>query len=95
MHASWYPHHCRASCATSRASPRCSATSSPTPSSITTSRSESSRSASSSGMSAPHGFAQNVFYVRDNGIGIDAMFHEEIFRIFKRLNVEKDDQKAR
>ncbi|KUP92958.1 sensor histidine kinase [Tritonibacter horizontis] len=27
-----------------------------------------------------------VFYVRDNGIGIDPEFHSEIFRMFKRLN---------
>jgi PAS domain S-box-containing protein len=27
----------------------------------------------------------NVFYVRDNGVGIDPAFHQEIFRIFKRL----------
>ena len=29
---------------------------------------------------------QNVFYVRDNGIGIDAEFHDDVFRMFKRLN---------
>jgi PAS domain S-box-containing protein len=28
---------------------------------------------------------ENVFYVKDNGCGIDPEFHEEIFRIFKRL----------
>jgi light-regulated signal transduction histidine kinase (bacteriophytochrome) len=28
-------------------------------------------------------------YVRDNGIGIAPEFHEEVFRIFKRLNSEK------
>jgi light-regulated signal transduction histidine kinase (bacteriophytochrome) len=28
----------------------------------------------------------NVFYVRDNGVGIEAEFYDEIFRIFKRLN---------
>jgi two-component system sensor kinase FixL len=27
----------------------------------------------------------NVFYVKDNGVGIDPAFHQEIFRIFKRL----------
>jgi signal transduction histidine kinase len=29
---------------------------------------------------------QNVFYVRDNGIGIDPEFQDEVFRMFKRLN---------
>ena len=30
----------------------------------------------------------NVFLVRDNGIGIEEMFYEDIFRLFKRLNAE-------
>jgi len=30
-----------------------------------------------------------IFYVKDNGIGIDAKFHQDIFRIFKRLNSVK------
>jgi light-regulated signal transduction histidine kinase (bacteriophytochrome) len=30
-----------------------------------------------------------VFHVRDNGIGIDDAFKDEVFRIFKRLNAEK------
>ena len=30
-----------------------------------------------------------VFYVKDNGIGIEEEFHEEVFRIFKRLHSEK------
>ena len=33
---------------------------------------------------------RNVFYVRDNGIGIDPSFHQEIFRIFKRLQNSSD-----
>lgn len=32
----------------------------------------------------------NVFYVRDNGIGIDPRFSTEVFRIFKRLNQEDE-----
>jgi light-regulated signal transduction histidine kinase (bacteriophytochrome) len=35
-----------------------------------------------------------VFYVKDDGIGIAEEFHEEIFRIFKRLNTEDDDKKG-
>lgn len=35
----------------------------------------------------PDGFV--TLYVRDNGIGIAPEFHEEVFRIFKRLNSEK------
>jgi PAS domain S-box-containing protein len=31
-----------------------------------------------------------VFYVKDNGIGIDPEFHEVVFRIFKRLHGEKE-----
>ena len=33
---------------------------------------------------------ENVFYVQDNGIGIDKKNHEKVFRIFTRLNREKD-----
>lgn len=32
---------------------------------------------------------RNVFFVKDNGIGIDAAFHDSIFGMFKRLNGEK------
>ncbi len=35
-----------------------------------------------------------TFYVKDNGIGIDKIFHEEIFRIFKRLNEEDEEKKG-
>jgi signal transduction histidine kinase len=37
---------------------------------------------------------RNVFYVRDNGVGIDPEFHEQIFRIFKRLQNTADGQQA-
>ncbi|MEM7041676.1 MAG: ATP-binding protein [Pseudomonadota bacterium] len=33
--------------------------------------------------------ANPVFHVRDNGIGIDDAFRDDVFRIFKRLNSEK------
>ena len=33
---------------------------------------------------------RDVFYVKDNGIGIDPEFHQEIFRIFKRLQNATD-----
>jgi signal transduction histidine kinase len=36
-------------------------------------------------VSTKEGPERNVFYVKDNGIGIDPEFHQEIFRIFKRL----------
>jgi signal transduction histidine kinase len=37
---------------------------------------------------------KSVFYVRDNGVGIDAEFHQEIFRIFKRLQNASDGQET-
>jgi PAS domain S-box-containing protein len=37
---------------------------------------------------------QEVFYVKDNGVGIEQEFYEEIFRIFKRLNQEDDSKKG-
>jgi signal transduction histidine kinase len=40
------------------------------------------------------GAEKNVFYVRDNGVGIDPEFHQEIFRIFKRLQNTMDGQEA-
>jgi signal transduction histidine kinase len=33
---------------------------------------------------------KNVFYVRDNGVGIEPEFHQVIFRIFKRLQNTSD-----
>ncbi|MCE2510022.1 MAG: PAS domain S-box protein [Alphaproteobacteria bacterium] len=41
------------------------------------------------GQPAPDGGQADVFYVRDNGIGIAAEFHDTVFTIFKRLNSEK------
>jgi signal transduction histidine kinase len=37
---------------------------------------------------------RNVFYVSDNGVGIDPEFHQEIFRIFKRLQSTPEGQEA-
>jgi two-component system sensor kinase FixL len=37
---------------------------------------------------------RRVFYVKDNGIGVSEEFHEDIFRLFKRLNAEDDDKKG-
>ncbi len=31
-----------------------------------------------------------IFYVKDNGIGIDPRFHQDVFRIFKRLHNESE-----
>ena len=36
------------------------------------------------------GAERNVFYVRDNGVGIDREFYREIFRIFKQLQNASD-----
>jgi signal transduction histidine kinase len=39
----------------------------------------------------PNGvLAHNVLYVKDDGRGIDREFHAEIFRIFKRLQSNKE-----
>jgi PAS domain S-box-containing protein len=38
--------------------------------------------------------ARNVLYVKDNGRGIDREFHQEIFRIFKRLQGGKDAEEG-
>jgi signal transduction histidine kinase len=40
------------------------------------------------------GLERNVFYVKDNGLGIDPEFHEEIFHIFRRLQNTPDGQEA-
>lgn len=45
-------------------------------------------------METNRGIEKNVFYVKDNGVGIEEEFYEEIFRIFKRLNNESDDRKG-
>lgn len=36
-------------------------------------------------LNSPRGPESNVFYVKDNGIGIDPDYHQIIFRLFKRL----------
>jgi len=42
---------------------------------------------------SPKGMAsQHVFYVKDNGRGIAPEFHEEIFRIFRRLQSSADSE---
>lgn len=42
----------------------------------------------------PQAASRRVFYVKDNGIGIAEEFHEEVFRIFKRLNEEDETVKG-
>jgi light-regulated signal transduction histidine kinase (bacteriophytochrome) len=45
-------------------------------------------------MATPQGLETQVFYVKDNGVGIEKEFHDEVFRIFKRLNEEDDTKKG-
>jgi PAS domain S-box-containing protein len=40
------------------------------------------------------GVERDVFYVKDNGIGIEPEFHQEIFRIFRRLNAPSGAEQA-
>ncbi|MGE4352130.1 MAG: ATP-binding protein, partial [Bdellovibrionales bacterium] len=47
-----------------------------------------------SSATAPHGIEKNAFYIKDNGIGIDSQYHQEIFRIFKRLQKTADDEQS-
>src|SRR5262249_23023020 len=37
-------------------------------------------------LQAPSSGAQATLFIRDNGIGIDSQYHEQIFRIFRRLH---------
>jgi PAS domain S-box-containing protein len=45
-------------------------------------------------LATKNGTERHVFYVKDNGIGIAEEFHEDIFRMFKRLNAEAEDKKG-
>lgn len=40
------------------------------------------------------GCKEGVFYIKDNGFGISDKHYKDVFRIFKRLNHEKDDIKG-
>jgi signal transduction histidine kinase len=37
-----------------------------------------------------HDAAERVYYVRDNGVGIDPQYHEQVFGLFERLGTEGD-----
>lgn len=37
---------------------------------------------------------QRVFYVKDNGIGIEKQYFDEVFKIFRRLNFESDTERG-
>jgi len=43
---------------------------------------------------SPKASERGVFYVRDNGVGIDPMHFDEIFRIFKRLDSKADEKEG-
>jgi signal transduction histidine kinase len=43
-------------------------------------------------VSSDQGIERDIFYVKDNGVGIDPEYHREIFRIFKRLQNAPDGQ---
>jgi len=40
------------------------------------------------------GVERDVFYVKDNGVGIEQEFYQEIFRMFKRLQQSADDKET-
>ena len=40
------------------------------------------------------GEEEDVFFVRDNGIGIDKKFQDQVFDVFRRLNPEDNDKKG-
>ena len=50
--------------------------------------------AADEGVARPHApvesARQAIYYVRDDGIGIDRRHHEQVFRMFKRMH-ERDD----
>jgi len=43
---------------------------------------------------SPEGPKKNVFYVKDNGIGIEPKFHQAIFQLFKRLSTSAQYDKG-